>query len=276
MQEKTSKKDRVDRIRLIAIVVLFAITVALSFADIRYSKDEYRNMLASRIVQNAVGSVAAVLIMRRMQIRLFGKPQRLLFLLPCLCIAIDNLPFCSYCNGNMQLVRTQTADMLFFIAYCLSVGIFEECVFRGVIFSVLAGCFSADKKGLWKTYLLSSVLFGAAHLFNGFSAGTLLQVCYSTLTGGLFAFALMKTKNVFCSALVHAVYNFCGLLFDTPSRMGLGSGVVFDGGTVLTMCIVCITVGAFILYSVYKYSEEERSELYQKLGLPPKSDEKTE
>jgi len=70
-----------------------------------------------------------------------------------------------------------------------------------------------------------------------------------------------------CCGFIHALYNFAGLLFETEERLGLGAGVVFDVGTVITMLVVCITVGAFILYSVFKYSSEEQTVLYQKLGV---------
>ena len=190
----------------------------------------------------------------------------ILYMIPCLLIAIDNFQFSSYFQGNMQLVHNKPIDFLLFGLYCLSVGLFEECIFRGVIFAVVAGLFSKDKKGLWWTYITSSVVFGIAHIFNG----SILQVGYTILTGGLFAFALMKTKNIFCCAFVHALYNFGGLLFETADRFGLGSGVVFDIGTVITMLVVCLTLGAFVLYSVFKYSAEEQKELYTKLGVSMK------
>jgi hypothetical protein len=66
---------------------------------------------------------------------------------------------------------------------------------------------------------------------------------------------------------VHAVYNFCGLLFGTESNLGLGAGVVLDLGTAITMLIVSVLVGAFVLYKVFTYTEEERIELYQRLSV---------
>jgi membrane protease YdiL (CAAX protease family) len=109
------------------------------------------------------------------------------------------------------------------------------------------------------------------HLFNLFSGAgvvpTLLQVVYTTLMGGVFAFVLMKTKNLLCCAFVHALYNFGGLLLDSTQRMGLGSGIIFDLGTVILTVILGICIGAFILYNVYKYSEAERSILYKRLGI---------
>ena len=108
------------------------------------------------------------------------------------------------------------------------------------------------------TYVVSSVVFGLAHILNGVS----IQIAYTILTGGLFAFCLVKTKNIFCCAAVHAVYNFCGLLFDE-----MGTGAVFDVGTAVTMLIVSVLVGIFVLWKVWTYSEEERTSLYQKLGV---------
>lgn len=266
--QNTEAQKRIRNIAEITIILVLCLaTLALDFIKINYVENEFRNKFLSKIIQQGLGAVAAILLMRRLKIRLFGIPQKWLYLIPCLIVAIDNFQWVSFINGNMQLVHSEPMDFVFFGLYCLAIGTFEECIFRGVIFSVLAGIFSKDKIGLWKTYIASSVIFGAAHLFNGFSFGTLLQVGYTVLTGGLFAFTLLKTKNIFCCAVVHAIYNFGGLLFETADRMGLGSGVVFDTGTVLTMLIVSVLIGCFVLYSVHKYTIEEQTELYQKLGV---------
>ena len=275
--QNTNTRERIwNYLQLAIIAVLCALTLALDFINISYTDNVDRNRFIAKIVQQSLGAAAAILLMVRLKIRLFNKPQYWLYLIPCLIIAIDNFQFSSYFKGNMQLVNDKPLDFILFGGYCLAVGLFEECIFRGIIFSVLASCFSYDKKGLWKTYIVSSVIFGAAHLFNGISLATILQIGYSTLTGGLFAFVLLKTKNIFCCAFVHALYNFGGLLFEIPERMGLGTGIVFDLGTVITMLIVCVIMGAFVLYSVFKYSEEEVRELYGKLGLSPKKAAKEE
>ncbi len=265
---------KLKRIELIAILILCAVTVALDFLSVPYLENQIRNAFFNHIVQQTCGAVAVLLLMHRLELKLFGKPQKLLYLLPCLIVAIDNFQFYAYFSGKMELVHTQPIDFLLFGLNCFTVGLFEEGIFRGIVFSVLAGVFSQDKKGLWKTYIVSSVIFGAAHLFNGFSIATILQVCYTTLTGGLFAFVLLKTKNILCCAFVHGLYNFCGLLFDVPARMGLGAGVVIDLGTAITMLTVSIFTIIFVLYSVYRYTEEERAELYQKLAIPAKNQEK--
>ncbi|MBQ8284632.1 MAG: CPBP family intramembrane metalloprotease [Clostridia bacterium] len=219
------------------------------------------------IFSQTAGMIAVVLIMYRFGLKLFKKLQNWLYLLPCLLIAVDNFPFYSYFQGNMRFVDRSLSSVLLFAGYCLVIGMFEECVFRGLIFSILAGYFSKDKAGLIKTFVISSVLFGLAHIFNVFGGnvgGTLLQVGYTTLTGGLFAFALIKTKNVLCCGIIHAVYNFCGLLL---SEQGLGGGIVFDLGTGIIMAVISVCVAVFVFYSLYTYKEDELTVLYSRLGI---------
>ena len=265
--DKYAKKKLQSIVQIICIVVLCLASIILDFVKIPYLKDGLRNGLLSKIIQQACGVAAAILIMVRLRIKLFGRPRKLLFLIPCLIIAIDNFQWASFFNGNMRLINTHPLDILLFIGYCMAVGLFEECIFRGVVFSLLASWFPKNKKGFLWTYILSSVIFGLAHILNGFSLGTLVQVGYTILTGGLFAFCLLKTKNIFCCAAVHAVYNFCGLLMGTESALGLGTGVIFDLPTVITMLVVSVLVGGFVLYKVFTYKDKERIELYEKLGI---------
>ena len=263
----TAKKKAKDSIQIICIAVLCTAAVVLEFIKIPYLNDSLRNALLSKFIQQLCGAGAAILIMSRLNMKLFSRPQKCLFLIPCLIIAIDNFQFYSFFHGKMELVNTHPLDFLLFIGYCLSVGLFEECIFRGVVFSLLADWLPKNKKGFLWTFVLSSVIFGFAHLLNGFSLATIAQVGYTILTGGLFAFCLIKTKNIICCAFVHAVYNFCGLLFGTESNFGLGTGVVLDLGTAITMLIVSVLVGGFVLYKVFTCTEEERRELYLRLAI---------
>lgn len=255
------------KIEGICIIALCIATCVMEFVKIPFTEDAFRNRMLSGILQQAFGGVAMILLILRSGLQLFGKPENLLFLVPCFVIAIDNFPFYSYFQGNMQLVRTEFIDVALFATHCLLVGIFEESIFRGILFYAIASRFSKDKNGFIKTYVVSSVVFGLAHLMNIFGGNVgavLLQVGYSTLTGGLFAFALIKTKNIFCAGAVHAVYNFCGLIF---SERGLGLGVVFDLGTGIIMAVVSIAIGAFVLINVFRYSDKDREELYKRLNL---------
>lgn len=272
--QKTDRRNRIRNVvQIVFILALCAVVAALEFVCRTRLNSALRKTMLCKLIQQLCGGAAAILLMRRLNVRLFEKPQNWLYLIPCLIVAIDNFQFSAYFHGEMTLVQDKPTDILLFGGYCLSVGLFEECIFRGVVFALLADVFPHNKKGFLWTYFLSSVIFGVSHIFNGFSVGTLLQMGYCLLTGGLFAFCLIKTKNLLCCAFVHGVYNFCGTLFSEfdvgKGFIGLGNGVVFDTGTVITMLIVGFLVGVFVLYKVFTYTEQERAVLYEKLGVNP-------
>ncbi len=262
--QKKANERRNKGIEIGVIVLLCVACILFEWCDFSLLANEFRNRMLVKILSQGCGATAAILLMRRLHIRLFGRAENLVYLLPCLLVAVDNFQWFAFFSGKMQLVRAEFLDFFLFFAYCATVGLFEELIFRGVFFSLLAGHFGKNKKGLWLTYVLSSLIFGLAHIFNGFSLGTLLQVGYTILTGGLFAFCLIKTKNVLCCAGVHGLYNFCGLLYD---KSYLGAGVAFDLGTAITMLVVSVAVGVFVLYKVWKYPDEERKRLYERLGV---------
>lgn len=263
MQNKGEYKG-LNKKLIIALIALLCVATVILDIIIVQNKEDFYLRIGLKTLQQLCGAAVGVYALQYLGVKLFRKTYNWLYLLPCLIIAIDNFQFGAFFNGRLQLVRTNPIDFLLFALNCLSIGLFEEIIFRGIVFSVLAGLFSKDRKGFLKTYVVSSVVFGLAHLLNGFSLGTILQVGYTILTGGLFAFCLIKTKNILCCALVHGVYNFCGLLFDSQ---GLGNGIVFDTATVVTMLIVSIVVGVFVLYKVWAYSETERAILYRHLGV---------
>ncbi len=266
--QNRDRQSKIKRSIEIAVIALFcAFVIALDFIDISIVKDTFRSRMLIGVIQQACGSFVAIWCALRFSIRLFGKVEKGIYLLPCLIIAVNNMQWWAFFSGKMQLLRTEWIDVLLFALYTLLTGLFEEVIFRGILFSLLAGVFSKDRKGFLWTTVLSSFIFGLAHLFNGFSLGTLLQVGYSVLTGGLFAFCLAKTKNLFCCALTHGVYNFCGLLMD---ERGLGSGAVFDLGTIISMASVAVIVGIFVAYKLWKYPEAEREVLYEKLNVKNK------
>ena len=243
----------------------------LDFIDIKYTKDTLYNTWIGRILSNFSACIAVLALMKILRISPFKRPQGMLYMIPCLLIAFANFPLISYLNGNMHFVRKGAWDIILFVLYCLSVGVLEELIFRGVLFSMIAERCGKDRNGLIKAFVLSSILFGLAHLTNIFrGAGivpTLVQVLYSTLTGGLFCFALIKTKNLLCCAGVHALYNICGLLFETPERLGIGTGVVFDTGTLIMMALIDVCLGVLVLYSLFKNPEKDRVELYERLHI---------
>ncbi len=271
MEERTAqKRDKIkNAVQLICAGILLALFLVFSLLNIEYSSDARTNRLIRSALPLIFGVGVVAIALVRMKIKLFSKPQRLLFLLPCFLVAVNNFPFASYFAGESVFLSPTAGQVALFALYCLLVGLFEEGVFRGIVFPILAEKLLHNKRGFLLAFVLSSLLFGLVHLFNLFAGasvgGTFLQVGYSTLIGGLCAFALIQTKNILCCAAVHAVYNFCGLLLD--GNLGLGGGIVFTLPTTLMMAVVGVMVGVFVLWKTFTYPEDERKLLYRKFGI---------
>lgn len=96
-----------------------------------------------------------------------------------------------------------------FVYFTFAVGAVEEIVFRGVIYQQLMNILGKE----WGTIIVSSVLFGLFHIFNG----NIIQVIMTTIIGFLFCVVRYKIKK--CSMLsmifMHGTYDFMLLLFSS-------------------------------------------------------------
>jgi len=111
--------------------------------------------------------------------------------------------------GKMCLVKTGLlfGKPLFFYLAVLFAPVYEEIIFRGFIFGLLAKHIS-----LVKAIIYSSLLFGIWHLKNIFFVDTIFlvkQICY---TGFIFApimcLITYKTKTIWIASILHYLNNF--------------------------------------------------------------------
>lgn len=97
----------------------------------------------------------------------------------------------------------------------LSSGIFEELLFRGVLFRILE-----EWQGSWISLIVSSSVFGLVHLMN--PAATLLGAIFISVEAGiLLAAAYMLTRRLWMSMGFHIAWNY--------TQSGIFSGVVSGG-----------------------------------------------
>ena len=88
------------------------------------------------------------------------------------------------------------------VAMALSSGVFEELIFRGVLFRCVEDIF-----GSWISLAVSALVFGLVHLAN--PAGTLLGAIYISIEAGLLlAAAYMLTRRLWLSIGFHMAWNY--------------------------------------------------------------------
>lgn len=170
-----------------------------------------------------------------------GRWRGVLLALPFIAVVINNAPIIGLICGDVT-VNVRADSFIIFALNCSAVGLFEETVFRGIIFPLVLSKAESGKKGIFWSVVISSALFGAVHLVNLFGSAPLpviLQVGYSFLIGAMCAVVMLLCRNIFVTAAIHAGFNFCGLMADN-----LGSGMVWTAFPVmLTVIIGALAVG---------------------------------
>lgn len=97
-------------------------------------------------------------------------------------------------NGLSMGVVTPLAMMTF-------VGVLEEVLSRGIVFRI-----TEQWLGSWSAVVLSSLLFGLAHL-PGQGAGT-LAILVTVVAGVLFAAAYLVTRRLWLGIGIHIAWNY--------------------------------------------------------------------
>ena len=141
--------------------------------------------------------------------------RSLIWALPCFMVAVVNFPFSALSKGIAQIERTDLLGL--YALYILSVAFLEEFIFRGVLYLLINDVLNSKKHKIFFTVLICSLLFSLFHLTNLFAKAsigdTLLQCLYTFLIGAMLMVTLIKTKNIWLCILIHALFDFGGLLY---------------------------------------------------------------
>ena len=114
-------------------------------------------------------------------------------------------------DSMLELVRTTHPAWLFWIAAILAAPLFEEVMFRGLLFRG----FQASFLGTGGTVVLTAILWAAMHLqYNLYGMGFIAAV------GILFGIARARTGSLLVPMTLHAALNFSDLLLFTMNGTG--------------------------------------------------------
>lgn len=258
-------KLKIDRKVAVAVLaVSIAVMVFLEYFPISYASDEQLSGIIRMTLTRAIGSLTFTVLLLYLGYRVHNMRcpgRQLLFALPCFAVVINNLPIYALISGTAQVTATK-AHIVWFVFQCIFIGIFEETVFRGVVFLILLEKRRDTTKQIFWCTVLSSAIFGGIHLINllgGAAPGpTILQVGYSFLIGGMCAVILLKTRNIWLCALLHAVYDVCGLLLPT-----LGQGSWWDVGTVIFTAVLATATAVYIVIALWRIKPYEVRPIFE-------------
>lgn len=145
-------------------------------------------------------------------------------------------------------------EILLGILMLVGIGVREEVLFRGIVGNTLALKFARDGKGIWKTLLISGLLFGGIHMFNVLAGvdfmGALAQSCGAVSVGILFMAIYLRGGSLWFMMLLHALVD-AAALFESSFVEGTVTDIEQLSNTsflgVLVMAPVYLLAAAFLL-----------------------------
>ncbi len=234
--------------------IIISVLLIASFLFIFFNNLTNQSLVDTIVRLLYSGIIFTIILSLKFDILKCHRHHLFLLAIPALLISINNFPFIAFFNHQTTLTASQQ-DIYYFLLQCLTVGLFEELVFRGLVLSWLLSYLKHKKYYIWKSIIISSLLFGLMHVFNVFSgaglSATLLQVVYTTLTGMMWAAVLILTKNIWIVVSLHTLYNMSGLFFPT---LGQVTGQ-WDIWTVTITIIISLGALLFYMYHIVKMKD---------------------
>ncbi len=152
----------------------------------------------------------------------------------------------------------------------MSVGVFEEAIYRGVLFNTLRNCFGESKGRIMLAVILSAIPFGITHFLNlifypNLVVWTTSQVVYATAGGILFACVYYITDNFWLVVFLHGLYDFFASIWSCFVSQAEGIGIPAVDSTIrqgIKDAFFDCTIGviAFIVLLVVLNKREKESE----------------
>ena len=142
------------------------------------------------------------------------------------------------------------------IILCVFIGFAEEFLCRGWLQNEFLERFGEDRKGVLKSILCASIVFGSMHLINVFTtsqglAMTIFQIINAMALGFYLGVIYYRTKNIWSVIFLHAFYDFALFLGEVNMVKDCTTGVL--SGDVIFANIITISLLSlfWVLSSVY-------------------------
>jgi uncharacterized protein len=134
--------------------------------------------------------------------------------------------------------------------------LFEELIFRGVLFYILM-----VRIGAWKAILISSIAFGIYHWFSYNVLGNPVQMIYVFLVtasaGVVYAYAYARTGSLYAPIAMHFGWNFTKIFIFSDGPVGKGLLIRETIGADVTVSYALyylITLSPVILFMVINFA----------------------
>ncbi len=239
------------KITIVSGIITFLAACALIIVE-TFIEFQVKAKLAFGIAERVLLVIAVICGMSLSDYKLKFKPTGgYVPLIAGLFVVFANFPLECLIRGSL-VINEDGWGMLLFVLSCVATGIFEEIMFRGLLFSLIGDMTKKRKYGEVEAILLTSVLFGLTHLMNLFvganPGATFLQVGYSFLIGCMCNVVLVCSKSMLLPIILHTLFNIGGTLTSS----GVASGSQWDDISIIIMAVISVIASAVIIFYYFK------------------------
>lgn len=202
MPKKIEKNETIITIALIIIYL-----VSNSFCLNTFGSNDYRTAICNILLSTII--ILFILLNRLVSYYKLDKipnPKKFLYFIPLIILMSVNLWHGISINNTID-------EIIIHIINMIGIGFLEEIIFRGFLFQMLA------KDNIKTAIIVTSLTFGVGHIINLLNGAdiipTLIQICYATATGYLFAIILYKGKSLWPCIITHIVVNSLSIFNTT-------------------------------------------------------------
>ena len=135
------------------------------------------------------------------------------------------------------------------VLYYAGVAVVEELYVRGLLLNLLEKLFAPGRHSTLLAVLISSVVFGAGHIFGALGQPLLVivsKVAWTVGMGMFFGMAYKKTGNLWLPVILHFLVDVCALPYCFSSMSGYADLTLF------IIVPVYVALGAYSLIQLKK------------------------
>lgn len=223
--EKNRKLIPLSAVTLVILSSLIEV-ILLLVAPENWISSTVPKIIFSTTIKLIMSAIFIFIILKLYKLKIgFGKKslvKGIFWFGSMLCIASMFNFLGGYQNPEISFIHALPM-IIMFLVFALSVGLCEEIVFRGFIFSLFRKYFGESKKGIYTSVLLSALIFGCVHFLNlivypDLVITTIAQVISAAFVGVLFAVIYYRTENLLPCIILHAIFDFAGYFWICFSK----------------------------------------------------------
>jgi membrane protease YdiL (CAAX protease family) len=160
----------------------------------------------------------------------------------------------SVISGSLEIDTSRPGLIILFVFLNLAIGFTEEVMARGLVLGLILRKWGSSQRGIYKAALVSSLLFGAGHIFNLITGhlpplANLTQIGYSIAFGVVFAACFLRNNSIWPIIVMHAAVDFAGGLRHIS--VGGGDQIPVANNTVEAAISSLITSIPLLLYGLF-------------------------